>query len=82
MLCYSDSTWKKWLNPTSNLNRYRVRDYRQVFELFLPGYQLDVLERDQDKFEAARARILSHFLSGDDQEDAVTQIRVSGLKRG
>ena len=35
MLCYSNRTWKRWLNPTSNLNRYRVWDYRNILERYL-----------------------------------------------
>ena len=32
MLHYSEAAWRRWLNPTSNHNRYRVWDYRRVFE--------------------------------------------------
>src|SRR5215213_2597510 len=32
MLRFSESTWRRWLNPSSNHNRYRVWDYRRAFE--------------------------------------------------
>ena len=32
MLTYSEKTWRAWLNPTSNHNRYRLWQYRDVFE--------------------------------------------------
>ena len=80
MLCYSDATWKKWLNPTSNLNRYRLRDYRKVFVANLPDYEVDVLERDLARFNQVRARIRPEFISGIDEDDAVMQIRVMAIK--
>ena len=80
MLRYSERTWKKWLNPTSNLNRYRVRDYRKIFDSHLPGYQLEVLETAPDQFQLKKNSILPEFLTGEDQEDAVTQIRVIAQK--
>jgi SAM-dependent methyltransferase len=76
MLCYEEKVWEKWLNPTSNLNRYRMRDYRRVFERHLPGFVMDVTESSPDQFARVKARIRPEFLSGDDKEDAVTQIRV------
>ncbi len=80
MLCYSEKTWKNWLNPTSNLNRYRIKDYRNIFDHYFTNYDLQELERDMDKFGECRSRILPDFLTGDDNEDAVTQIRVIGRK--
>lgn len=80
MYCYSESTWKHWLNPTSNLNRYRFHDYRRIFESVFPHVEYQVLERDEAHFEAARDRIRPEFLTGDLTEDAITQIRVWAIK--
>ncbi|HSO26555.1 MAG TPA: hypothetical protein VLS48_00690, partial [Anaerolineales bacterium] len=76
MLTFSQATWQSWLNPTSNLNRYRLADYRRVFEKTFGVVQFDILERDAQHFAALRDRIKPEFLSGDDEMDAVTQIRV------
>jgi SAM-dependent methyltransferase len=76
MLCYSEPAWKNWLNPTSNLNRLRLRDYRAIFDAVFPGYDLVVLERDAEQFDHAKARIRPEFLSGSAEDDAVMQIRV------
>lgn len=76
MLCYSERTWRRWLNPSSNHNRLRFGEYLQVFEKFFGEVRLAVLSRDLDSFEKARARIRPEFLSGDPQIDAITSIRV------
>ena len=80
MLCYPESTWTRWLNPTSNLNRYRVKDYRQVFNSYFPGIEMQVLERDIENFRRAESRIRAEFKTGKEQEDAVTQIRVMAVR--
>jgi len=80
MLTVSQSAWHNWLNPTSNLNRFRTRDYRQVFEDCFQSVALDVLERDPTAFEAARARIRPEFLSGDREQDSVTILRVTARR--
>ena len=76
MLCYKTSTWKKWLNPTSNLNRYRVWDYRNVFDKYFQTNQITVLERDTENYLKQKHRIIREFKSGDDSQDAVTKIAV------
>ncbi|MBV6397462.1 MAG: hypothetical protein HFACDABA_03076 [Anaerolineales bacterium] len=80
MLKFSESTWKNWLNPTSNLNRYRLHDYQRAFENLFADVEARVLERDQDSFLRAKPKIRSEFLSGDDEHDAVTLIRVTARK--
>lgn len=80
MLCYSADTWRKWLNPTSNLNRYRLKDYKQVFERYFPVYDVDIFERDLANYLKAKAGILPEFQTGDDQEDSVTQIRIMAIR--
>jgi len=75
MLTFSESTWRRWLSPTSNLNRYRLKDYRKVFEDHFVQIELEVLERDDLNFRLAAARIQPTYLSNDNQMDAVTLIR-------
>ena len=76
MLTFSERTWTRWLNPTSNLNRYRLPDYRRVFEQHFQTVEIAVLERDLEKFRVAQPRIRPEFLTGDPQVDAVTKVQV------
>ena len=76
MLCYSEKVWYGWLNPSSNHNRFRVWDYRQVFERYFSKINLVVTDRDVVNFETARPRILPEFLSDNLNDDSVTLIKV------
>jgi hypothetical protein len=76
MLCYSDTTWRKWLNPGSNLNRYRLGDYRRAFETWFAEVDIEVLRRSPERFRLVRARIRPEFLTGDENVDSATYIRV------
>lgn len=76
MLCYSESVWQGWLNPTTNHNRYRLPDYRKVFETYFARVDIKVMARNEAAFNMTRARIRSEFLSGDPHIDSVTQITV------
>jgi hypothetical protein len=76
MLCYDKNTWTTWLNPTSNHNRYRLGDYRRVFETYFESVQLQVTASEPEAFARTRSRIRPEFLSGDDRLDATTLIRV------
>lgn len=80
MLKFSETVWKNWLNPTSNLNRYRLRDYQRVFESLFADVEVRVLERDADAFSKARSRIRPEFLTGDNEHDTVTLIRATARK--
>jgi SAM-dependent methyltransferase len=75
MLAYSKRAWYGWLNPSSNHNRYRVRDYRRAWEASFGQVEITVLERDEAGFQKARPRIRPEFLSGDPAEDSATIIR-------
>ena len=82
MLTFSERTWRRWLNPTSNLNRHRLRDYRRTFEANFSDVELTILERDPDAFSRVRPRIRPEFITGDDEHDSVTLIRIiAGLPR-
>ncbi len=76
MLCYSEATWRRWLNPTSNLNRLRIGDYRRLFTGLFHETRLDVLARDPSAFNRIKHRILPGFITGNDEEDSVTLLRV------
>ncbi len=76
MLCYSEAIWRHWLNPGSNHNRYRMNDYRRVFDLYFERVTVEVVARDEAAFLAASPRIRPEFLTGDPAVDSVTQIQV------
>ncbi len=76
MLFYSKPVWYGWLNPGSNHNRYRFPDYARVFDRYFRRAEISVLGREVEAFLAARARIRPEFLSGDEQVDAITLIKV------
>ncbi len=76
MLCFSEKTWKQWLNPTSNLNRYRLWDYQRVFEKFFRWVEIKVLARDEVAWARVRHRVRREFISGDPTQDSVTLIRI------
>jgi hypothetical protein len=76
MLTYSSSEWRRWLNPTSNHNRLRLRDYRRVFAKYFEHVEIEILERDATGFERAKNRIRPEFLTGDAGEDSATLIQV------
>jgi hypothetical protein len=76
MLHYSENAWRRWLNPTSNHNRFRLWDYRRVFEGAFRQVEIEVLQRDDAAYDRARNRIRPEFISGNRQEDAATLIRI------
>jgi SAM-dependent methyltransferase len=82
MLCYTEEAWRNWLNPTSNLNRWRLRNYRSMFKKHFPNVLIEVLNRDEVEFIRACPRIKDEFLSGDISEDSVCMIRVLAQKSG
>jgi hypothetical protein len=77
MLCYSETTWQRWLNPGSNLNRCRLPDYRHLFEGFFCKVDIEIKTSDPQGFERARHRIRPEFLTGDAEIDSVTKISVA-----
>ncbi len=76
MLHYSEKFWFGFLNPTSHHNRFRLWDYRNVFEKYFENVEIQVLERDEIAFEKARSRVRPEFVSGNLQNDSVTLILV------
>jgi hypothetical protein len=80
MLHYSEQVWHTWLNPTSNHNRYRLWDYRRVFEASFRQVDIQVLQRDEIAFSRALGRIRPEFIGGNRQEDAATLITIVAAK--
>ncbi|HJR15820.1 MAG TPA: methyltransferase domain-containing protein [Gemmatimonadales bacterium] len=74
MLCYSEGTWRRFLNPGSNLNRLRVFDYERLFSAVFQHVSVQVRDSQPAAFRAVRSRIRPEFLTGDEQRDAVTQV--------
>ncbi len=82
MLRYSDRTWRGWLNPGSNLNRYRVWHYRRAFVSVFQHVDLTILQQDHQAFERARSQIRPEYISGNNDEDSATLIRVVVIAQG
>jgi len=80
MLRFSENTWRKWLNPSSNHNRYRLWDYRRVFEACFEQVEIEILAREEEAFRRLAPHIHPEFISGSLSEDAVTLIRVIASK--
>jgi hypothetical protein len=76
MLAFSEHVWRNFLNPTSNLNRFRLTNYREVFDAYFRKADITVLNRQEAEFRAARLRIRPEFLTGDEAVDSVTLIHV------
>ena len=77
MLKFSSRVWKSFLNPTSNLNRYRLPDYQGIFEKYFRKVDIHILERLEDEFQTAQTHIHPEFLTGDLSVDSVTLIKVA-----
>ena len=76
MLKFSDAVWRNFLNPTSNLNRFRLPDYRRIFEKLFTYVTVNILERRELEFNSARSRIRHEFLTDDAAVDSVTLISI------
>ena len=74
MLCHSDKVWRGVLNPGSNLNRLRARDYERIFSANFSSVTVTPLAWDFQSFRKAHRRIRPEFLTGDEQHDAITRI--------
>ena len=81
MLRFSEQTWTHWLNPSSNHNRYRLWDYRRVFEAHFSQIKIDILAREEAAFLKLKPHIQPEFISGNLQEDAVSLICVVAKKQ-
>jgi hypothetical protein len=80
MLRFSETTWRSWLNPSSNHNRYRLWDYRRVFEACFAQVDIEVLSREEEAFQKVLPRLRPEFVSGNLADDAVGVIQVLASK--
>jgi len=76
MLRFPESTWRTWLNPSSNHNRYRLWNYRNAFESCFGEVQIEILTREDESFRRLQTYIQHEFISGNMEEDAAATIRV------
>jgi SAM-dependent methyltransferase len=76
MLRFSEKTWRTWLNPSTNHNRFRLWDYRKVFEASFENVEIEILTSEEQAFRALQPHIRSEFISGNIKEDAAATIRV------
>jgi hypothetical protein len=76
MLTFSEYVWKNVLNPTSNLNRFRLKDYQKIFNSYFERTDITILQQQKDEFQKARIRIRPEFLTGDVSVDSVTLIHI------
>lgn len=76
MLAFSEGVWKNFLNPTSNLNRYRLPSYQRIFEKYFGQVKINVLARQENEFKQMGRRIRPEFLSGDLSVDSTTLIQI------
>lgn len=79
MLTFSEQTWVNWLNPTSNLNRFRIHHYRNVFEKYFSSVTIRIVESNDIAFSKTKPSIKKEFLSGDDRSDAATIITIKAM---
>jgi SAM-dependent methyltransferase len=80
MLRFSESIWRRWLNPSSNHNRYRLWDYRRVFQSCFERVEIEVLSREEEAFRKIMPHLRPEFVTGNMDEDAVGTIQVVALK--
>jgi SAM-dependent methyltransferase len=80
MLRFSEHTWHRWLNPSSHHNRYRLWDYRRVFQACFEQVEIEILSREEEAFRKVLPHLRLEFVSGNMEEDAVGTIQVVALK--
>jgi hypothetical protein len=76
MLRFSDGTWRNWLNPSSNHNRYRLWNYRKAFETCFERVEIKILSSEEEAFRRIQPHIRPEFVSGNMEEDVAGTIRV------
>jgi hypothetical protein len=74
MLRFSSKIWANFFDPSSHHNRYRLRDFRRLFERNFGKVDIEILRSDPDEFELLRKHIRQEFISGDILEDAAMVI--------
>ena len=80
MLRFSETTWRTWLNPSTNHNRYRLWNYRDAFKSCFAQVEIKILSREEEEFRKLLPRIRPEFVSGNLEEDAVGVILLIASK--
>jgi SAM-dependent methyltransferase len=80
MLKFSERTWRRYLNPSSNHNRLRLWDYRSIFQAHFSQVVIEALARDEQAFARAQRYLRPEFVSGNVVDDAVTLIRITARR--
>ncbi len=78
MLCYPDKTWQRYLNPSSNLNRWRSWQYEQTLSQHFNSLQIEILSTNIPAYMLVKKRIQTKYISGIDEKDAATLISIFG----
>ena len=78
MLCYSEKTWKRFLNPKGNLNRLRLPDYNKAFSKYFENIGYNI-ERNKEELNKIKYKIKKDFLTGNDETDSVMTFIISAL---
>jgi len=76
MLTFSEKIWSGWLNPPSNLNRYRSWDYERIFSQIFDNVDIEIVNWEKEKFKLVQDRIRPEFLSGELDKDSGIRIKV------
>ena len=76
MLRFSESTWRTWLNPSSNHNRYRLWNYRSAFEACFENVEIKILASEEDAFRNLMPYIRPEFISDSQAENFASLILI------
>jgi len=80
MLRFSDGTWRRWLNPATNHNRYRLWNYRSVFEACFEQVEIKILASEEAAFRKLTPQIRPEFISDNMEENFASLILVTASK--
>jgi hypothetical protein len=75
-LRFSESTWRTWLNPSSNHNRYRLWNYRSAFEECFENVEIKILASEEDSFRKLVPYIRPEFISANQAENFASLILI------
>lgn len=72
MLRFNKITWNLFLNPSSNLNRFRIKDYLKIAAEYYSNVQYKILDSNKNEFMNIENQIRSEFKSNDLDHNAAT----------
>lgn len=76
MLKFSEKIWKHFFNPTSHLNRFRLKDYQKIFDKYFQEVEIKILGQELTEFHKVEKQVRPEFKTGDETIDAVTLISI------